>query len=57
MHDGPRARIVFAEQNHARFRLQGSFEPRQRVCGVTSYFDLNDLRHYAFDRCEDASPS
>ncbi len=36
MHDGPRARIVFAAKNHARFRLQGSVEPRQRVRGVSS---------------------
>jgi hypothetical protein len=47
MHDGPRARVTFAEKNHARFRLQGSVEPRQRMRGVSSQFDLDGVFHYA----------
>jgi hypothetical protein len=47
MHNGPRAVIVIVEQNHTGLRLQGGIEPRQRVRGVSSYLDLDEMFHYA----------
>ena len=57
VYDGPWARITVADKNHARFQLQRSIEPRHSVRGASSYFDLNDLRHYAFARPQNAAPA
>ena len=48
VHDGPRTRVPIAEQDHARLWDQGGVEPRQRVGGIVSYFDLDGLHHWAF---------
>jgi hypothetical protein len=45
MYDGPWARIIFADQSHARFQFQRSIKPRYGMGGASFYFDLNDLRH------------
>jgi hypothetical protein len=57
VYDRPWSRITFADKNHARFQLQRSIEPRHSVRGASSYFGLNDLRHYDFACREDASPA
>jgi hypothetical protein len=57
VHNGPWAGITFADKSHARFRLQRSIEPRHSVRGASSYFDLNDLRHYVSPALKTHSPA